>query len=121
MILGMTWLSKNHAVLDCRSKTVTFRIPGQSEFQFKGESKSTRQKDQGNCTIMAAHEQPTSVVDKFQDVFEEPGFPPEREVEFTIDVIPGITPISKAPYRMAPKELEVLKAQLQELAYKRLI
>ncbi|GKA85740.1 putative reverse transcriptase domain-containing protein [Tanacetum coccineum] len=41
--------------------------------------------------------------------------PPEREVEFTIDLIPGAQPISKAPYRMAPVELKELKDQLQEL------
>ena len=62
---------------------------------------------------MAAQEESTLVVDEFPDVFEEPGFPPEREVEFTIDVIPGTTPISKAPYKMALTELEVFKTQLQ--------
>jgi hypothetical protein len=39
MILGITWLSKHHAVIDCCNMTVTFRTPGQPEFQFKGESK----------------------------------------------------------------------------------
>ncbi|RVW32976.1 hypothetical protein CK203_095563 [Vitis vinifera] len=43
------------------------------------------------------------------------GLPPEREVEFTIDLAPETTPISKAPYRMAPMELKELKIQLQEL------
>nr|GFB85535.1 putative reverse transcriptase domain-containing protein [Tanacetum cinerariifolium] len=41
--------------------------------------------------------------------------PPEREVEFTIELIPGAQPISKAPYKMAPVELKELKDQLQEL------
>ena len=41
--------------------------------------------------------------------------PPDREIEFVIDVIPGTTPISKAAYRMAPTELKELKLQLQEL------
>ncbi|GJT94158.1 putative reverse transcriptase domain-containing protein [Tanacetum coccineum] len=53
------------------------------------------------------------VVRNFPD--ELPGLPPEREVEFTIELIPGAQPISKAPYRMAPVELKELKDQLQEL------
>ncbi|GKC22045.1 putative reverse transcriptase domain-containing protein, partial [Tanacetum coccineum] len=57
------------------------------------------------------------VVRNFPDVFpdELPGLPPEREVEFTIELIPGAQPISKAPYKMAPVELKELKDQLQEL------
>ena len=60
------------------------------------------------------------VVNEFSDVFPEelPGLPPEREVELSIDVISGTTPISRAPYRMAPTELKELKAQLQDLLEK---
>ena len=42
-----------------------------------------------------------------------PGLPLNREIEFVIDLVPGTTPISKAPYRMAPTELKELKVQLQ--------
>ncbi|XP_075494755.1 uncharacterized protein LOC142532320 [Primulina tabacum] len=54
---------------------------------------------------------------KIPDVFVDdvPGLPPDREVEFVIDLIPGTAPISKAPYRMAPTEMKELKTQLQEL------
>ncbi|GKF63743.1 hypothetical protein Tco_0187191, partial [Tanacetum coccineum] len=45
---------------------------------------------------------------------ELPGLPPEHEAEFTIELIPGAQPISKAPYRMAPVELKELKDELQE-------
>ncbi|GKD83995.1 retrotransposon protein, putative, ty3-gypsy subclass [Tanacetum coccineum] len=57
------------------------------------------------------------VVQTFPDVFpdELSGLPPEREVEFTIELIPIAQPISKAPYRMAPAELKGLKDQLQKL------
>ena len=41
--------------------------------------------------------------------------PPDRELEFSIDLIPGSAPISQAPYRMAPSELKELKVQLQDL------
>ncbi len=49
---------------------------------------------------------------------ELPGLPPIREVEFGIELVPGTTPISIAPYRMTPLELKELKAQLQELTDK---
>ena len=57
------------------------------------------------------------VVREFLDLFpaELPGLPPEREVEFSIELLPGTSPISRAPYRMAPTELRELKAQLQDL------
>ena len=44
-----------------------------------------------------------------------PGLPPVREIEFVIELAPGVDPVSKAPYRMAPAELKELKIQLQEL------
>ncbi len=49
---------------------------------------------------------------------ELPGLPPEREVQFEIDVMLGVDPISITPYRMAPAELKELKVQLQELLNK---
>ena len=57
------------------------------------------------------------VVKEFSDVFPEelPGIPPEREVDLSIEVVHGMTLISRAPYRMAPTELKELKTQLQEL------
>ena len=60
------------------------------------------------------------VVKDFPEVFPDDliEMPPEREVEFTIDLVPGSAPISKAPYRMAPKELHELKTQLEELLEK---
>ena len=46
------------------------------------------------------------------------GLPPQREIEFAIDIVPGATPASITPYRMAPVELKELKLQLQELLEK---
>ena len=62
-------------------------------------------------------------VSDFPDVFPEelPGLPPQREIEVAIDVVPGATPESITPYRMAPVELKELKLQLQELLEKRFI
>ena len=57
------------------------------------------------------------VVKEFEDVFPKdlPGIPPDREIEFAIELIPGAAPVSKAPYRLAPVELKELATQLQEL------
>jgi hypothetical protein len=63
------------------------------------------------------------VVRDFPDVFPEelPGMPPDREVEFVIDLLPGTAPISKRPYRMSVQELKELKKQLTELQETRYI
>jgi hypothetical protein len=60
------------------------------------------------------------IVREFPDVFpdELSGVPPEIEVEVTIDVLPGTSPIAQSLYRMAPAELAKLKIQLQELLNK---
>nr|CAB3502749.1 unnamed protein product [Digitaria exilis] len=57
------------------------------------------------------------IVCKFPDVFPDdlPGMPPDRDIEFVIELQPGTAPISKRPYRMPPAELAEMKTQLQEL------
>jgi len=114
VILGMTRLSKYYAVIDCRNKSVIFRISHQPEFQFVGESKACRQKQQGDYATAEIQEKLIPVMEEFLDMFLEdlPGLPPDRNLEFAIEVIPGTAPISKAPYRMAPVDLAELKKQL---------
>ena len=60
------------------------------------------------------------VVREFLDVFPKDllGIPPNREIDFQIELAPGTEPISKAPYRMAPLELKELKVQREELVSK---
>jgi hypothetical protein len=57
------------------------------------------------------------IVCEYLDVFPDdlPGMPPDRDIEFVIDLQPGTAPISKRPYRMPPNELAELKIQLQDL------
>ncbi|MCI82372.1 cellular nucleic acid-binding protein, partial [Trifolium medium] len=61
------------------------------------------------------------IVNEFPDVFSEDvtNVPPKREVEFTIDLVPGTSPISMAPYRMSASKLNEFKKQLEELLEKR--
>jgi len=65
----------------------------------------------------------TLVVREFSDVFPEdvPGLPPPREIEFSIDLVPGAGPISITPYKMAPAELVELKKQIEKLLEKQFI
>ena len=75
------------------------------------------------ASIISAPDVPTPslsdvpVVREFPDVFPDDvtSLPPEREVELSIDLLPGTVPISKAPYRLAPAEMLELKQQIQEL------
>nr|GFD41755.1 putative reverse transcriptase domain-containing protein [Tanacetum cinerariifolium] len=57
---------------------------------------------------------------KFPDVFPEdlPGLPPPQQVEFKIELVPGVAPVAHAPYRLAPSEMKELAKQLQELLNK---
>ncbi|KAM1963037.1 hypothetical protein ACFX16_023261 [Malus domestica] len=140
MILGTDWLHYNHAKIDCYGKTVTFHCPRLPEVTFVGEPsgvmhgvisamKAKRLLSKG-CQGYLAHvvlnnDAPSNVEDVrvvkyFPDVFPEdlPGLPPNKDVEFVIDLLPVTNPISLTPYRMAPAELRELKVQLQELVDK---
>lgn len=62
------------------------------------------------------------VASEFEDVFQDvPGLPPQREIEFAIEIEKDTMPITRATYRMAPAELKELKVQLENLMQKRFI
>jgi hypothetical protein len=75
-----------------------------------------------NATLANAIED-IPIVCEFSDVFPDnlPRLPPDHEVEFKIELIPGTAPISRRPYRMPPNELVELKIQLNEILKKGLI
>ncbi|RVW60643.1 Transposon Ty3-G Gag-Pol polyprotein [Vitis vinifera] len=130
VILGMDWLASYHASVDCFEKRVTFSIPGQPKFSFEGKhvdrplrmisalraSSLLKKGCQGFLASVVSNEsdlklEDIPIVREYPDVFREdlPGLPPKKEVEFTIDLVPGTGLMSKAPYRMAPVELKELK------------
>lgn len=138
IILGMDWMGKNNATIKCREREVEIQRTGEPKLIFYGATTKVtpkiisamkamrllRKKECQGYLISIIGAQSTGykvsevpIVEEYEDVFPEelPGIPPDRRIEFTIDLIPGATPISKAPYRMAPKELQELKVQLQEL------
>ena len=63
------------------------------------------------------------VLQEFKDVFpdEIPGLRPKRDIDFTIELVPGAAPVSKTPYRMSTLKMLELKMQLQELLEKKYI
>ena len=132
VVLGMDWLSRHRATLDCYKKEVKLHRPGELEVKFRGIrrelsssmiSAMVAQRMLRNLAYVMETGKEGTLVDEIPVVREFPyvfpddiaGLPPEREVEFTIDLIPGTEPISIPPYRMAPAELRELKAQLEEL------
>ncbi|CAA0837041.1 Unknown protein, partial [Striga hermonthica] len=138
LILGMDWLSFYHADIRCHDREITLYLPEDESITFFGSknrslpqvvsmAKATKLLRRGNCqgylvslvedSQKARTPHDVLIVREFVDVFpdELPGGPPNRQVEFSIDLIPGAGPVSKAPYRMAPKELQELKTQIQEL------
>ena len=134
MILGMDWLSRHQVMVDCRMKRVTLRTSNEDEITFIGERSShlsnvisaatARKLVRKGCEAYLAYVIDTvkarlsvsdiPTVSDFLDVFpdELPELPPQREIEVAIDVVPGATPASITPYRMAPVELKELKLQL---------
>ena len=59
------------------------------------------------------------VLKEFEDMFQEvPGLPPKRDIDFSINLMPGAAPISKTPYRMSTPELKELQLQIEELLKK---
>jgi hypothetical protein len=110
----MDWLTKHKGIISCASKTVLLT-------DRQGKVVSCQAQPPANNPMMfnlAAEN--ISVIEEFMDVFPEelPGMPPERGMDFYIDLIPGTAPIAKRPYRMAPTELAELKLQIAELQQK---
>ncbi|GJY62246.1 putative reverse transcriptase domain-containing protein [Tanacetum coccineum] len=109
VVIGMDWLSKYHARIICDEKVIHIPINGETLIirvqVMEKKSDEKRLED-------------IPVVRKFLEVFPEdlPGLPPVRQVEFQIDLIPGAAPVARAPYRLAPSEMQELSNQLQELA-----
>nr|GFB75739.1 putative reverse transcriptase domain-containing protein [Tanacetum cinerariifolium] len=81
-------------------------------------SKVTSKKDEDKSKEKRLEDVP--IVREFSKVFAEdlPGLPPGRQVEFQMDLVPGATAVTRAPYRLAPAKMKELSTQLQELSDK---
>jgi hypothetical protein len=119
VILGMNWLAQHKAILNIDLRTI--RLSYDHEEVLLSIPVAIPAKPFGRVYEAILLEiQDISVVCEFPDVFPDdlPGLPPERDVEFVIELKPGTAPISRRSYRMPPNELAELKAQLQDLLEK---
>jgi hypothetical protein len=115
IILGTDWLSRHQAVIDIAARAIEIHSPAYGEIMLCLPNRGCTH----SCAF-ALTESPIEripVICEYPDVFpdELPGMPPDRDIEFAIELQPGTAPISKRPYRMPPAELAELKKQLQEL------
>jgi hypothetical protein len=117
VILGMNWLARHKATLNTDQRTI--RLSHNQEEIFLSIPIPTKTTGRVYEAIIPEIKDIT-VVCEFPDVFPEdlPGLPPERDVEFVIELKPGTAPISRRSYRMPPNELAELKIQLQDLLEK---
>jgi hypothetical protein len=115
VLLGMNWMTQHHVSLDISSRIVEVNSP---------EYESTilylpQQRYFNPCTYAATgiKLKDIPIVCEYPDVFPDdlPGMPPDRDIEFIVELQPGTAPISKRSYRMPPNELAELKIQLQDL------
>eukprot|EP00253_Pinus_taeda_P027708 PITA_27708 len=145
ILIGMDWLEKRWSVIDCKTKTISYQGELGNKQEIEGILKPVQVRPitasqlakciGKKCQIYAVQVGLTGAKDKgsimddipvvceFADVFPEeiPGLPPKRNLDFTIELVPGAAPVSRAPYRMSVPELTELKMQLQELLDKKYI
>jgi hypothetical protein len=117
VILGMDWLRSCDGVIQCQKRSVLLTSPQGERIEYV----STPSSSSGVVnSIEGKALEDIRVVNKFPDVFPEdlPGMPPDRDIEFSIELIRGTAPISKRPYRMDVKDLAELKKQIEELLSK---
>nr|GEX68715.1 putative reverse transcriptase domain-containing protein [Tanacetum cinerariifolium] len=144
VIIGMDWLKKYHIVIICDKKIVRVLFEREMLI-FQGDGNNQREESRLNiiscaktqkylskgCDVFLAHIttkeakdksegkrlKDVSIIRDFPKVFPEelPGIPPARQVEFQINLVPGVAPVARAPYRLVPFEMKELVEQLQEL------
>ena len=117
VILGMDWMTKYGGNIDSVSKSICLTtLEGK---RIKYISRHAPRSSQVN-TLTGVVQEEVLVVKDYPDVFPEEllGMPPDRDIEFLIELLPSTGPISKRPYRMPANDLEEIKKQIKELLEK---
>jgi hypothetical protein len=136
-LIGMNWLDQHHAILDYRNKAFTCLDEEGNSRKVQGIPREMTIREisvmqlkkcyRKGCQIFVAHmeEAPKDkvsiiedhvVLKYFEDVFQEvPGLPPKRDIDFSINLMPGVAPVSKNPYKMSTPELKNYNCSLKNL------
>jgi hypothetical protein len=115
VLLGMDWMTRHRVSLDISSRAMEIDSPEHEP--------TTLYLPQRECNNSCAYAiegiklKDIPIVCEYPGIFLDdlPGMPPDRDIEFVIELQPSTAPISKRPYRMPPNELAELKIQLQDL------
>jgi hypothetical protein len=121
VILGMDWLRKYDGVIQCREKSVHLTSPQGDRIDFIATLSPTGKEIVNSMKGKVLED--IKVVNEYPDVFPDdlPGMPLDRDIEFSIELLPDTAPISKRLYRMDVKDLAELKKQIEELLSKEFI
>jgi hypothetical protein len=121
VVLGMDWMSKYQGHIDCARKSIA--VTNSEGIQIEHVATMPSHKAYYKKSVSGPTLDQVPVVCEYPDVFPEelPGMPPDRDIEFIIELIPGTAPIAQRAYRMNPQELEELKRQLADMLSKGLI
>jgi hypothetical protein len=111
----MDWLSKYDRVIQCARKVVRLTKKDGTTVEFVAMLQSDQDSMLNQTKVVALKD--IRVVQEYPDVFPEElsGMPPDHDIEFLIELLPGMPPISKRPYRMPVNELVELKKQIVKL------
>jgi hypothetical protein len=125
-ILCMDRLSKHKVLINCAKKSVKLTTPYGKELEFIAESIVTAKGVANHAKVNqldASQGSEVLVVDEFPDIFPEelPGMPPDQDIEFVIELKPGIAPIYKTQFRMTTLELAESKEHIKEFLEKGVI
>jgi hypothetical protein len=105
IILGMDWSSKYHGVIQCARKAVRLTMKDGTIVEFVAMVEPYQDSMLNQTKAVALED--IRVVQEYRDVFLEEllGMPPDRDIEFLVELLPRTPPISNGPYRMPVNEL----------------
>jgi hypothetical protein len=109
----MDWMTIYGGVIDCVNRSITLTTPEGRRIIYKSNLDFN---DIRLNHLKGVSLEEVAVVREYPDVFSDelPGMPPDRDIEFLIELLPGTSPIAKRPYPMSTDELKELKKQLGE-------